>query len=92
MKRSSIASFIVTTIAVSMAATVCGDKPSLSQLSLLDLEPAYMLTLQEKIGEAIAHYEQALRLKPDRENWRRPWIGSRGPCASIPITPAPAKT
>src|SRR5262245_18502080 len=38
MKRSLIASFIVTTIAVSTAATVSGDKASLSQLSLLDLE------------------------------------------------------
>src|SRR5262249_53933412 len=38
MRRSLIGSFIVTTIAVSTAATVCGDKASLSQLSLLDLE------------------------------------------------------
>ena len=38
MKRNLIASFIVTTIAVSMAAMVCGDGASLSQLSLLDLE------------------------------------------------------
>jgi len=38
MKRSLIASFIVTTIAVSMTATVCGEKASLSQLSLLDIE------------------------------------------------------
>jgi peroxiredoxin len=38
MKRSLIASFIVTAIAVSMAATVCGDKAFLSQLSLLDIK------------------------------------------------------
>jgi len=38
MNRSLIASFIVTTFAVSMAATVSGGKASLSQLSLLDIE------------------------------------------------------
>jgi len=38
LKKSLIGSFIATTVVVLMAATVCGDKASLAQLSLLDLE------------------------------------------------------
>jgi peroxiredoxin len=38
MKKNLIAGFIVATIAVSTAATVCGDNPSLSRLRLLNLE------------------------------------------------------
>src|SRR5262245_45989072 len=53
MKRNLIASFIVTTIAVSMAATVCGDKASLSQLSLRDLDGKGVNPLAESGAKAV---------------------------------------
>src|SRR5215510_403435 len=53
MKRSLIASFIVTTIAVSMAASVCGDKASLSQLNLLDLEGKSVNPLADQGAKAV---------------------------------------
>ena len=53
MKRSLIAIIIVTTIAVSMAATVCGDKASLSQLSLLNLEGKSVDPLADQGAKAV---------------------------------------
>src|SRR5262245_46789000 len=53
MRRILIASFIVTTIAVSVAATVCGDKTSLSQLSLLDLEDKSVNPLAGQCAKAV---------------------------------------
>jgi len=50
MKRSLIAIFIVTTIAVSMAG---GDKASLSQLSLLDLEGKSVYPLADQGAKAV---------------------------------------
>jgi peroxiredoxin len=53
MKRNLIASFIVTTIAVSMGAAVYGDKASLSQLSLRDLDGKNVNPLAESGAKAV---------------------------------------
>jgi peroxiredoxin len=53
MKKSLIASFIVATIAVSTAATVCGDKAALSRLSLLDLEGKSVNPLADSGAKAV---------------------------------------
>jgi hypothetical protein len=53
MKRSLIASFIVATMAVSTALKVCGDKPSLSQLSLLGLDGKSVNPLADQGAKAV---------------------------------------
>lgn len=53
MKGSLIASFIVTTIAVSIGAAVCGDRTSLSKLSLLDLEGKSVNPLADQGAKAV---------------------------------------
>jgi AhpC/TSA family protein len=53
MKGSLLASFIVTAVAVSMAAAVCGGKASLSQLSLLDLEGKSVTPLADQEARAV---------------------------------------
>jgi len=53
MKRSLVVSFIVTTITVLMAATVCGDKSSLSQLKLFDLEDKGVRPLADSEARAV---------------------------------------
>src|SRR5262249_13363075 len=53
MRRGLIGSFIVTTIAVLMSATVSGDQASLSQLSLLDLEGKSVNPLADTGAKAV---------------------------------------
>lgn len=53
MKRSLIASIIVATIAVSTSATVCGDKDSPPQLSLIDLEGKSVSPLADRGATAV---------------------------------------
>ena len=53
MRRSLIESFIVTAITVLMVATVCGDKASLSQLRLYDLEDKSVSPLADTGAKAV---------------------------------------
>ena len=53
MSRSLFGSFIVTAITVLMSATVCGDKASLSQLRLFDLEGKSVNPLADTGAKAV---------------------------------------
>jgi peroxiredoxin len=53
MRGSLITSFIVTAVAASMAAAVCGDKAAQSQLSLLDLEGRSVNPLADRGAKAV---------------------------------------